>query len=330
MDAGELRTPTELLDLDGFEVVAAESDRANKVRRLAVVPTGGVAGVCPGCGATSAGRHACRDRAVVDLPLGGWRTGLTARLWQFERAACGRYFTPPHAALAEGAHATERFLDRLAEWADARRRVGRRPVPRRGGEDGRAVVLRPPGAAPPRAGGGGGGGGGGGPTAGPVAGDRRAVDQKRHRRFCCVLVDHTNGRALDVLESRGKAAVVAWLTANKSGLLADLREVTCDVWDAYADAAREAFGAAVRVTADRFHVMKNFQDRLADARRERQDKPPPDGKAELKGSRWLWVTNAENLAREQRAELAKLKRRFPGPAALHEHRGRLRVLHAFG
>ena len=54
---------------------------------------------------------------MVDLPLGGWRTDLVVRLWQFACGACGRHFTPRHAALAEGAHATERFLDRLAAWA---------------------------------------------------------------------------------------------------------------------------------------------------------------------------------------------------------------------
>jgi transposase len=117
MDAVELRTLTDLLDLDGFEVVEATSDRATKARRLTVVPTGTVAAMCPGCGAATADRHACRDREVVDLPMGGWRTDLVVRLRQFECEACGRYFTPRHAALAEGAHATERFLERLAEWA---------------------------------------------------------------------------------------------------------------------------------------------------------------------------------------------------------------------
>ena len=73
--------------------------------------------LCPGCGGATADRHACHDRAVVDLPLGGWRTELVVQLWQFECAACGRYFTPRHAALADGAHATERFLDRLTEYA---------------------------------------------------------------------------------------------------------------------------------------------------------------------------------------------------------------------
>ena len=139
-----------------------------------------------------------------------------------------------------------------------------------------------------------------------------------------MLIDHTNRRVIDVLESRDKATVVAWLAANKGGLLAGLAEVTCDMWDAYAEAAREVFGDAVRVTVDRFHVMKNFHDRLTDARRELQNRLPADEKAELKGTRWLWVTNPENLGPEQRAELDRHKRRFPDLAALHDHRERLR------
>ena len=117
MDAAELRPLTDLLDLDGFEVVDAEPDRAAKVRRLAVVPAGDVAAVCPACGTATADRHACHDREVVDLPLGGWRTELAVRPWQFECGRCGRSFTPRHPASAEGAHATERFLGRPAEYA---------------------------------------------------------------------------------------------------------------------------------------------------------------------------------------------------------------------
>jgi len=113
----ELRTLTELLDLEGFEVVEAASDRAAKLRRLTVVPAAAPAALCPDCGTATADRHACHDRAVADLPLGGWRTELLVRLWQFECGRCGRYFTPRHAALAAGAHATGRFLDRLAELA---------------------------------------------------------------------------------------------------------------------------------------------------------------------------------------------------------------------
>ena len=140
-----------------------------------------------------------------------------------------------------------------------------------------------------------------------------------------MLIDHTNGRVLDLLETREKAAVAAWLAAGRaSGLLGQVEEVTCDMWDAYAEAAREVFGGGVRVTVDRFHVMKNFQDRLADARREVQRALPKDEAKELKGSRWLWVTNPENLTAEQRAELERLKRRFPDLAKLARHREALR------
>jgi transposase len=159
-----------------------------------------------------------------------------------------------------------------------------------------------------------------------VLGDRRVVFKKRHRQFCCVLIDQTNGRVVDVLESREKAAVKQWLTANKPGLLAHLREVTIDMGDAYAEAVKEVFGDAVRITIDRFHVMKNFQDRLNESRREIQSKLPRDEAKALKGSRWLWLTNVQNMTPEQQVEFAELKKKFPALAELSEHREELRKI----
>jgi transposase len=78
------------------------------------------------------------------------------------------------------------------------------------------------------------------------------------------------------------------------------------------------------ITIDRFHVMKNFQDRLNEARREIQRRLDKEQAGELKGSRWLWVTNPENLTVEQRAELEVLKRKFPELGRLAEHRKELR------
>lgn len=130
---------------------------------------------------------------------------------------------------------------------------------------------------------------------------------------------------LELLEGREKPLVVAWLReAKASGSLASLKEVTCDMWEAYANAAREVFGDAVRVTVDRFHVMKNFQECLEQARRAIQRALPKDQAEALKGSRWLWITNPQNLSPEQRRELARLQRRFPELAKLSRHRERLR------
>lgn len=106
---------TSLLDLgEEFEVLDAQEDRRAKVRRFTLVPRLAV-GVCPHCRGVCQERHLCHDREVVDLPLGAYATRLLVRLSQFRCGACDRFFTPRYAALAEQAHATERFLTRMAE-----------------------------------------------------------------------------------------------------------------------------------------------------------------------------------------------------------------------
>jgi transposase len=112
----ELATLTSLLDLDGFEVVESTWNRREKLRQLVLVPNTTVC-LCPHCHHPSDQRHVCRDRVIADLPMGGQRVELVVRLWQFDCWACKKFFTPRFAALAEGAHATERLLERLAELA---------------------------------------------------------------------------------------------------------------------------------------------------------------------------------------------------------------------
>jgi transposase len=60
-------------------------------------------------------RHQTRESRVMDLPMGGGRTELKVRRRQFHCRACDKFFSPRLAALAEGAHATERLLARPAE-----------------------------------------------------------------------------------------------------------------------------------------------------------------------------------------------------------------------
>ena len=140
-----------------------------------------------------------------------------------------------------------------------------------------------------------------------------------------MIVDHTNSRVLEVLESREKAKVLAYLEAGlASGQFAALEEVTTDMWDGYVEAVKEAFKGRVRVTVDRFHVMQNFQDRLTEARREIQRGLSKEEAKALKGSRWLWLTNDENLKVEERQTLAQLCRQFPRLGALRQQRESLR------
>jgi transposase len=116
-EPAELAVMSCLLDLDEFEVVDLVQDRGRRVRTFTIVPRTAV-GLCPHCRGICDERHLCRDRVVTDLPMSGWRTELIARLWQFRCRTCDRFFTPGYGALAEGAHASERLLQRLAELID--------------------------------------------------------------------------------------------------------------------------------------------------------------------------------------------------------------------
>jgi transposase len=132
---------------------------------------------------------------------------------------------------------------------------------------------------------------------------------------------------LEVLANREKATVVTYLTrAKHEGLLAQVEEVTTDMWDANVAAAREVFGNDVVITIDRFHVMKNFQECLTGARRELQRKLSEREREQLKGSRWLWVTNPENLSAEERQKREALKQQFPELGKLADQREALRAL----
>ena len=117
MDADvKLATLTSLVDLDEFEVVESTWDRREKLRRFTLTPKTMV-GLCPHCHGLTDERHLCHDRIVTDLPMGGQRVELIVQLSQFRCPACDKFFTPRLAALAEGSHATERLLERLAELA---------------------------------------------------------------------------------------------------------------------------------------------------------------------------------------------------------------------
>jgi len=142
-----------------------------------------------------------------------------------------------------------------------------------------------------------------------------------------VLIDHSNGRVLEVLETREKSVVKAWLADNlASGLLAHVEEVTSDMWEGYTMAVREVFGNRVRIVIDRFHVMRQFQKKLNEERSQLRRMLPKEAAEALKGTRWLWLTNDEHLSDDQRAQLAKLKRQFPTLARLANHRDQLRQI----
>lgn len=310
---------TQLLRLDGFRVVHVRRDTPTDPVRLTIVPNTPL-GLCPHCDRASDTIHRrWESDPVRDLPLGPQPVELIVRTYQYACPHCGRFFTPAVPVFAPGAHATERFLEqaaRLIRFSDLANAAAFLGVPEKTLERWYYDYVERQRQAPPT-------------PSGPI--QQLGIDELKLTRgsgqFVAVIVDHTQERVLEVLKNRSQETVRDYLQQHRdSGLLAEVVEVTTDMWDGYVEAAREALGEQVRLTIDRFHVMKNFQDHLTAARREIQRQLPKEQAKALKGTRWLWLTNQENLSGDERAELAALGQRFPLLQQLRDQRDKLRAL----
>lgn len=106
---------TVLLHLPGFVTVHVAEDAQQKRLFITVIPTHRI-GVCPTCGQACDEVKQRRTReGIQDLSIGSNAVELKVRVDQFECGRCQKCFTPPIAFLAEGAHATERFMERAAQ-----------------------------------------------------------------------------------------------------------------------------------------------------------------------------------------------------------------------
>src|SRR5947209_3367592 len=184
-----------------------------------------------------------------DLPVGPQAVELVIRTYQFSCPDCQRCFTPAATVFAPGAHATERFLEqaaRLIRCSDVANAAAFFGVPEKTLERWYYDYVERLRATPPTA-------------TRPIK--RIGIDELQLTRgsgqYVAVIVDHTNERVLEVLKTRKKEAARDYLQQHRAtGLLAEVVEVTTDMWGGYVEAAREAFGDGVRITIDRSHVMQ--------------------------------------------------------------------------
>jgi transposase len=128
-----------------------------------------------------------------------------------------------------------------------------------------------------------------------------AIDEiavgKGHR-YLTVVLDLESGAVVFVGDGKGADALEPfWRRLRPSG--AQIEAVAIDMSQAYIMAVHEHLPQAVLVF-DRFHVVKLFNERLSDFRRElHREATDRLHKDVLKGTRWLLLKNPENLAPER-------------------------------
>ena len=125
----------------------------------------------------------------------------------------------------------------------------------------------------------------------------------RGHRYLTLVLDLESGVVVHVGRGKGADALKAfWKRLRRCG--AQIEAVATDMSPAYIEAVRRRLPNATLVF-DRFHVMKLFNDKLSQLRRQLYQRATAEHRQVLKGVRWLLVKRPEHLdpARQERERL---------------------------
>ena len=124
--------------------------------------------------------------------------------------------------------------------------------------------------------------------------------RKRGHNSVSVFVDMATRRVLFATDSRDAATLVRFREdfEAQGGAPAQVGEVCSDMSQAFVSGVEKHF-PKVRITFERFHLMKVLNEAVDEVRREEAKSRP-----ELAKSRYVWQKNPENLRKTQRERLA--------------------------
>jgi transposase len=146
---------------------------------------------------------------------------------------------------------------------------------------------------------------------------RIAIDEiasKKGHKYLTIVLDLDTGAVVFVGDGKGAEALAPfWKKLARAK--ARLTAVAMDLSPAYLSAVMKNL-RGVAIVFDRFHVMKLFNDKLSQLRRDLAREADVLGRKMLKGTRWLLLKNTENLE-EEKDERARLEEalRFNEPLA---------------
>jgi len=136
-----------------------------------------------------------------------------------------------------------------------------------------------------------------------------AVDEisiGRGHRYFTVVLDLATGAVVFVGDGKGADALLPFWKKLKSST-AKIDAVAMDMSPSYISAVSTHLPGAT-IVFDHFHIVKMFNDKLSDLRRDLQREAVQSDKDVFKGTRWLLLKNPENLRAEhnehQRLEAA--------------------------
>jgi transposase len=127
--------------------------------------------------------------------------------------------------------------------------------------------------------------------------------KKGHKQYALVLSDLDRCCVIAVLSERTQKVFAQWLDSLSVAERFAIQVVAMDMWRPYRDVVQLKLPQA-QIVADRFHVMKQLNDRLSQVRRNLQRNADEQTRQALKGTRWLLVKNRVDLTADEEARLS--------------------------
>lgn len=138
------------------------------------------------------------------------------------------------------------------------------------------------------------------------------VDEKafgRFHRYETLVYDLKEGTVEYVADERTQESLAGYFAQFSAEELAGLKGIAMDMWEPYILAVRAKVpNADEKLVFDRFHAMRLVTEAVDKTRRGEHRELLKEKDETLKGTRYLWLWNEENIPEWRREEFAELRK----------------------
>lgn len=139
--------------------------------------------------------------------------------------------------------------------------------------------------------------------------DYVAIDEKAYKsghNYVTILSDADNGSVLEVVEDRNIESVQQSYKVLNDKQLAHIKGISMDMWSAFATVSKNLAPQAA-IVHDRFHLACYLNHAVDITRRAENKKLLQENNELLKGTKYIWLKNSDNLSEKNKASLATIR-----------------------
>jgi transposase len=131
--------------------------------------------------------------------------------------------------------------------------------------------------------------------------------RKRHD-YVTIVSDQEAGTVLHVGDDRKKQGLKDWYRSLNEEQRGAIESISMDMWPAFINATLESIpDAEDKIAFDKFHVAKYLGEAVDKVRRQEHKVLMSEGYDDLKGSKYDWLYNPENMTRKHKMRFKMLR-----------------------